>query len=764
MWQLIRRRWLLISVVLLALAGVIMVVLYARTIRPRQEERLRQISQTEAPPDLEKLREPYAAGVQALQQNEGAAAVASLSQFDFGSRAVEEYRLYYLATGYQLTGDSAAARRTLATLWRRAPRMIYTHDAGFSLANLYERAGDWQKSSEIYAAVARKSDVSEVSAAARWSAVQTRLRVGDLSGAFYSARNIIIRHPRSEPAARAAAFVRAVSGLPANAVIPMTPSERLDRAVAFMAANDPQTALAELDALAPLAPSMRSEIQLQRGIVLQRLRRFEDSSKALEPLTSGQHVTAIPALRHAAQNYSVLAASIDPEVKKTVKEKKRTGSVKVKVKAKKGQKAKTVTRPTYKTVTRTVTQVDLEKKKRKEEYERLASERLRDLLSLPIDDDLRLATLDTLINRAIAKDQESYLQELVPQVIKIDAAADPALQYFWDKGWGAYQRGDLAAARRLLRFIADTYTSANVRRQSDYWFARTIERLGNKEEAAAIYGRLADAPYTDLYAIHALARGGTRKEYKENPLKKDAPDWGEIAEKEMPDELRLAYELTALGAMRDASLEIRRNTRRQNVRFAEALMSDIHHAAGNELLMYRSLRRAWPQLATVEQDSTPAYFLRMYYPLEHDQLIEENAKKNKLDPNLVRALILQESYYNPEAKSPVGATGLMQLMPATAADHAKRLRIPFATLRLENPDVNIQLGTFHLRMVINIFKGNEYLAVASYNAGQGNVGKWRRAAPSRPIDEFLEAIPFQETRNYVKRVTLLRSSYERLTM
>ena len=75
----------------------------------------------------------------------------------------------------------------------------------------------------------------------------------------------------------------------------------------------------------------------------------------------------------------------------------------------------------------------------------------------------------------------------------------------------------------------------------------------------------------------------------------------------------------------------------------------------------------------------------------------------------------------------------------------------------------MRIGTYHLKMLMNMFNGNTYLAVASYNAGQGNVLKWRRAAPKKPMDEFIESIPFQETRNYVKRVTMLRSAYSRLT-
>lgn len=529
-----------------------------------------------------------------------------------------------------------------------------------------------------------------------------------------------------------------------------------------MAGNDAQTALEELTALEKTAPaSMRDEIQLQRGLALQQLRRYEDSNKALEPLTSKSFDVAIPALRAAARSYAVLASSIDPNVTKTVKEKKKVGTVKVKVG--KGKKRKTVTQPKYQTVTKQVKLVDLAKKAKKDEFDRLASERLKDLLSLKLDENLRFETLNAIIARAEAKNQDEYLQELVPLAIKIDPTSDPALQHFWDKGWAAYSRGDLVAARALFRFIADTYTHANVKRQSEYWFARTIERQGQKAEAAAIYQKLASAPYDDLYAIHSVGRGAKRVENRTDPLQKSGEDWTEIAEKQMPKELQLAYELTALASMREATLEIRANARRENTRFAESLMADVYHAAGNEVLMYRSLRKAWPQLATVEQDSAPSYFLRMYYPQKYGEQIEKHAKERGIDPNLVRALILQESYYDTKAKSRVGATGLMQLMPPTAKEHANRLGIPFAVSRLENPDVNVTLGTFHLKMLIDMFGGNTYLAVASYNAGQGNVMKWRRAAPKKPMDEFLESIPFPETRNYVKRVTMLKSSYSRLT-
>jgi soluble lytic murein transglycosylase len=758
------RKRVLFAVVVVVLAGACVAAFYVLRDRISISGSQNGTVDPEAPPDLEKLRGAYSAGVQALQRDDGVEAVRQLSSFTFGKRAVEEYRLYYLANAHQLTGDAVAARTTLARLWNRAPKLLLANDAGFNLANLYAAAGDAPRSADVYVSLARRSDVPAVAASARWNAAGQFLRAGDLAGALFCARNILIHHPRSPQAPDAAALTRSLLGLDEKATVPLLPSERLDRAIALMNSNDAQTAFEELTALESSTSNLRDEIRLQRGIALQRLRRYEDSSKTLEPLTSGAFKVAIPALRATARNYAVLASSINPEVIKNVKERKKVGTTKTRVG--KGKKRRTVTKPKYQTVTRQVKLVDLAKKAKKDEYERLASERLKDLLSLKeLDEDVRLETLNTLIARAEAKSQDEYLQELVPQAIKIEPSADPALQHFWDKAWAAYTRGDLASARKLFQFIAETYTHPNVRRQSEYWLARTLDRQNDKATAQKIYQKLASAPYADLYTMHAVTlRGAKRVEARTNPLEADnVRDWTEIAAAEMPPELQLAYELTALASMREATLEIRRNTRRQNAKYAEALMADIHHSQGDEVLMYRSLRRAYPQIATVEQDSAPTYFLRMYYPQKYGDEIEKYAKERALDPNLVRALILQESFYNPTVKSRVGATGLMQLMPPTAKEHANRLSIPFAVSRLENPEVNVRLGTYHLKMLVNMFGGNTYLAVASYNAGQGNVMKWRRAAPKKPIDEFLESIPFPETRNYVKRVTMLRSSYSRLT-
>ncbi|HJT18629.1 MAG TPA: transglycosylase SLT domain-containing protein, partial [Thermoanaerobaculia bacterium] len=572
-----------------------------------------------------------------------------------------------------------------------------------------------------------------------------------------TARDIAVKNPTTAQAGDAIAIIRSLTSSPPTQPIQLEARQRLERAVSLMRDGDPDNALAEMNTF-PLtgefAP-LRLPIELNRGLALNQLRRYDDSNKVLEPLGSGPYKIAIPAIYTASKNYRALSASINPIVNKTITVKERKGTIRVPAHGKK----KASVRPRYVNVHKTVQLVDLAKKAKKEEYDRLATERLKDLLQLPIADEVRIEVLNTLIGIAESKNQDDYEQKLIEDLAKLDPSQEAGLQHFWDKAWGAYTRGDYASAGLDCLFIRDAYRNPNVKRQAEYWYARSVEHLGKKDEAAEIYRKLAAAAYTDVYVLFSQAHGAQHHDPGVNPLKMQRADWPQIAEQNMPDELRLAYELTALNDQRDARLEIQKNIDRKNQPFADALLADLYNSSGDMLLMMRSARRAFPELATVEQDSVPPYFLKMYYPTKYDDDIIKNAKKNELDPYLIMGLILQESYYNPDARSPVGALGLMQLMPPTARELAHRLHSSSNAL---DPHVNIRLGTYYFRTLVDMFNGQVLLAVASYNAGMGNVMHWRRAAPHKPIDEFVESMPFQETRNYVKRVQMLRASYQRL--
>ncbi len=122
-----------------------------------------------------------------------------------------------------------------------------------------------------------------------------------------------------------------------------------------------------------------------------------------------------------------------------------------------------------------------------------------------------------------------------------------------------------------------------------------------------------------------------------------------------------------------------------------------------------------------------------------------------IDPALVYGLIRQESRFITDARSGVGAAGLMQLMPATARWTAKKIGLDYKATMITDRDVNLHLGTAYFKRVLDDFDGSLALAAAAYNAGPSRPRRWRAGAPIEPA-AWAEGIPFNETRDYVKKV------------
>ncbi|MCG6539030.1 transglycosylase SLT domain-containing protein [Pseudomonas sp. KSR10] len=145
--------------------------------------------------------------------------------------------------------------------------------------------------------------------------------------------------------------------------------------------------------------------------------------------------------------------------------------------------------------------------------------------------------------------------------------------------------------------------------------------------------------------------------------------------------------------------------------------------------------------------------LDIRFPMAHRNSLVKAAKAREIHPSWVFAITRQESAFMADARSHVGATGLMQLMPATAKETARRFGIPLSSpQQVLNPDVNIQLGAAYLSQIYGQFKGNRVLASAAYNAGPGRVRQWLKNAEHLPFDVWVENIPFDETRQYVQNV------------
>jgi soluble lytic murein transglycosylase len=148
-------------------------------------------------------------------------------------------------------------------------------------------------------------------------------------------------------------------------------------------------------------------------------------------------------------------------------------------------------------------------------------------------------------------------------------------------------------------------------------------------------------------------------------------------------------------------------------------------------------------------------------PLKHEDVIRQQAADKDLDPSLIAAVIYTESRFRDQT-SHAGAKGLMQILPATADYIAQKSGgTAFEQGDLADPQINISYGSWYLRYLLDKYGGNEVLAIAAYNAGEGKVDEWVSGALSSGDRFRVEAIPFEETRHYVGRVLTARDDYRR---
>jgi soluble lytic murein transglycosylase len=277
-----------------------------------------------------------------------------------------------------------------------------------------------------------------------------------------------------------------------------------------------------------------------------------------------------------------------------------------------------------------------------------------------------------------------------------------------------------------------------------YWLARAEQQLGNKAHAKALFQQASyDRSY---YGFMAAIQSGMPIRITEDALQPEY-SWQE-AVRLWPALLRIE-ELIALdetGMARNEWLFLLDQSRYDN-KLQLGLVAQ---------------QRGWAHLgiqASIRAKAKNALALR--FPTPKQSMFTRYAKDRDVDASLLYALARQESAMYERAQSPVGASGLMQLMPATAAHTAQKLgETPPSPTALTNADTNVRLGSAYIKGLLDQYDGNRVLAAAAYNAGPGRVRKWRRESAGQPVDLWVENIPYKETRNYVQNVMVFNAIYQ----
>ncbi|AKG22384.1 transglycosylase SLT domain-containing protein [Calothrix sp. 336/3] len=348
----------------------------------------------------------------------------------------------------------------------------------------------------------------------------------------------------------------------------------------------------------------------------------------------------------------------------------------------------------------------------------------------------------------------SALQLLISKFDTTEEAAE----YRWKVAEAKAKAKDYQAAWQWAEPIANKNPDSILAPRAAFWVGKWATKLGKRQEAKQAYEFvISQFPYS-YYAWRSAAilqlnvgNFNTLRQLKPEivPLMRPVPTAGSETFKE----------LYLLGQDRDAWLQWQTeftNKMQPTVpeQFTEGL---VQLTRGENLLGIDKIskledREKPEDRAEYDKLNKQLIYWQARYPFPYLKEIKKWSGERQLNPLLVTALIRQESRFEKEIISSAGATGLMQVMPDTAKWIAPQIKADYKNLDLKKPQDNIMLGTWYLDHTHEQYGNNSLLAIASYNAGPGNVSKWLKSLPKDDPDDFVEAIPFDETKNYVRQV------------
>lgn len=406
---------------------------------------------------------------------------------------------------------------------------------------------------------------------------------------------------------------------------------------------------------------------------------------------------------------------------------------------------------------------------RGESYRRLErlttqSRVLEELLALETEHPYGARALYSLARARLAQnDREAalpYLRRLAAEF----PHAPRGLFARWHDLWDRYRNGETGIGR-ALESVAREHPGDFRAGQFLYFAGRAHEREGRSRAAADRYREVVLGYRNSFYGRRAAERLAARRGAAgvENPIAEPEYLLDRFRIRRRREAARIE-ELYAAGyaeRAREAAAAAAREDRADSAAF-HALDAWLLAEADRNVPSIQAMQRAAPFHTSAAGDALPLPYWQRLFPLRYTEGVRERASQRDLDPHLVAGLIRQESAFAPRTRSPVGARGLMQIMPGTGRALARVEGLRWRLSRLYDPGVNIRFGTRYLRQLLDEFGERPDYALAGYNAGPHRVRKWTEMDLEIDSERFIEEIPFTETRNYVKLVLRNEMLYRRL--
>ena len=383
----------------------------------------------------------------------------------------------------------------------------------------------------------------------------------------------------------------------------------------------------------------------------------------------------------------------------------------------------------------------------------------------------RLKAMLSAANRFLLANQPEFYEPLYRASYESFPADLDAGYWHWKATWVAYLHRRKDAAEMLREQVARYPGSKNVG-SALYFLGRLAEAAKDFRAARAYYECIAEKYPGYYYGILAKER------LAQPPVARAVP--GEQVQAFLktiefpPPRATVTYSPTAAtlrrierfrmlseaGLTKLAEMELRFGAKTDGQ--PHVLAMELARAQEPHVGL-RSMKSLVSDYFTITPGSAPERFWELLFPLPYRADLVKQASASALDPNIVAGLVRQESEFNPKVISPAHACGLTQLIPSTGRQLAQRAGIRrFSANMLFQPSTNLQLGTTYLRSLLDQWGGKWEETLASYNAGKTHVLDWVKWADFQEPAEFVETIPFTETRDYVQSVLRNAEAYRRI--
>jgi soluble lytic murein transglycosylase len=341
----------------------------------------------------------------------------------------------------------------------------------------------------------------------------------------------------------------------------------------------------------------------------------------------------------------------------------------------------------------------------------------------------------------------------------------------WKVAWLSLRQGRNEEAKQEFDQQVALYPASGEVPAALYWRARLAEEDNEPNKARAYYQKLSDRFRNFYYAELARQRLKVLKPATE-PVQYALLDrvppldlTNKFTTSDPPaDDLHVqkARLLENGGLVDFAVREIQAGAPSDDGNWMLAETARLYQGSGRYDRAIEVMKRGVPNYFAVDVPELPRTYWEALFPKAYWGDLKRFSSENELDPYLVASLIRQESEFNPNAISRANAVGLMQLLPVTGKKVAKEVKMHhYSPSQLYTPTVNLQLGTRYFKSMVDKFGSFEY-ALAAYNAGSDRVQDWLAAGKYRDPQEFVESIPFTETREYVQAILRNANVYKQL--